>query len=64
MGTEWQVNQILYCQAKLQHNYRQVSFYIGVKFLKNVMQIEHKIPIYNRVVPWGLGNDSLILYSV
>jgi len=38
--------------AKVIH-YRQISFYTSNMFLKNVMQIEHKIPIYNSVFPGG-----------
>ena len=44
--------------------YRQVLFYARDKFLKNIAQIEHKIPIENIIFPGGLGIDSFILYSV
>ena len=35
--------------------YRQVSFYTRVMFLKNDMQIEHKILIQNGVFAVGKG---------
>jgi len=43
--------------------FKQVSFYARVMFLKNIVQIEHKIPISNIFLE-GEGIDSLILYSV
>jgi hypothetical protein len=33
--------------------YRQVSFYTRVMFLKNIMHVEHKIPVQNMVFPGG-----------
>jgi len=48
--------------AKLQP---QASFILHQGYVpEKIMQIKCKIPIYNRVVPWGLGNDKLNLYSV
>jgi len=45
-------------------HYRQVSFYTRVIFLKNIVQIECKILIWNTVFPEGKGIDTPILYSV
>jgi hypothetical protein len=35
--------------------YRQISFCVRVMFLKNVMHVQHKIPVQNVVFPGGLG---------
>jgi len=41
---------------------REVSFYARIMFPKNVVQIEHKVPIQNSVFPGGYGIENLILY--
>jgi hypothetical protein len=54
----------------IKSEYRQVVFYPRVMFLKNVaqmkiVQIEHKIPIWNIVFPGdkGIYNLTLLLYD-